>query len=36
MVQRANTATDAPSVRMASLGGVGYPNAGYNKLFTQV
>lgn len=39
MVQRANTTSDAPSAtttRMASLGGIGYQSAGYNKLFTQV
>ena len=36
MVQRANTTTDAPSGRMASLGGIGFTNTGYNKLFTQV
>lgn len=36
MVQRANTTSDAPSGRMASLGGIGYQSAGYNKLFTQV
>ncbi|CRK90791.1 CLUMA_CG004482, isoform B [Clunio marinus] len=38
MVQRANTTSDAPSAsttRMASLGGIGYQSAGYNKLFTQ-
>ena len=39
VVQRSNTTTsDAPSAsgRMASLGGIGYQSAGYNKLFTQV
>lgn len=41
MVQRATTTTDAPSGHMASLGGItgitgAFPNAGYNKLFTQV